>query len=117
MIPGRIMENAFLSVISPERAASIFFRDVQRAEELAAALKLTAADCKELGVADVVVPEPAGGAHTDPEEAARLLKNIILRELLDIQARPSTMLVSSRYKRFRYGGVRAPLLGKAFQKG
>ncbi|MBM3132062.1 MAG: acetyl-CoA carboxylase carboxyl transferase subunit beta, partial [Chloroflexi bacterium] len=61
-----IMENAYLSVISPERAASIFYRDPERAHELATALKLTAADCKELGVVDIVVPEPRGGAHNDP---------------------------------------------------
>ncbi|MFA4836715.1 MAG: acetyl-CoA carboxylase carboxyltransferase subunit alpha/beta, partial [Dehalococcoidia bacterium] len=111
-----IMENAFLSVISPERAASIFFRDVKRAEELAAALRLTAADCNELGVVDVVVPEPKGGAHTDPEEAARLLKNLILRELLEIQSHGPERLVESRYRRFRYGGRSALLLKGAFSK-
>ena len=111
-----MMENAFLSVISPERAASIMFRDAKRAEEFASALKLTAADCKELGVIDIVVPEPAGGAHTDPGEAARLLRNIILRELLQIQIVPPAKLVKSRYKRFRYVGSRAPFLGGVFAK-
>lgn len=111
-----IMENAFLSVISPERAASIFFRDISRAEELASALKLTAADCKALGVVDVLVPEPGRGAHSDPQEAARLLRNLILRELLQIQSHPTQKLVKSRYRRFRYVGGRAPILRGIFAK-
>lgn len=111
-----IMENAYLSVVSPERAASVVFRDSKRAEDLASALKLTANDCKELGVADVVVPEPRGGAHTDPEEAARVLRNIIIRELLQIQTKSSLKLIKARYKRFRYVGTRAPVLGGVFSK-
>ncbi|MDY6911108.1 MAG: carboxyl transferase domain-containing protein, partial [Chloroflexota bacterium] len=111
-----IMENAFLSVISPERAASILFRDVKRAEELAAALKLTAADCKSLRVVDLIIPEPAGGAHIDPVEAARLLKNLIIRELLQIQTQSPDKLIKSRYKRLRYVGGNAPLLGGVFSK-
>ncbi len=111
-----IMENAYLSVISPERAASIFLRNPKRADELASILKLTATDCKELGVADIVVPEPRGGAHTDPVEAARVLRNIIIRELLQIQTKSSAKLIKSRYKRFRYVGSRAPLLGGVFTK-
>ncbi|NQT71270.1 MAG: acetyl-CoA carboxylase carboxyl transferase subunit beta [Chloroflexi bacterium] len=111
-----IMENAFLSVIPPERAASIMLRDVKRAEELASTLKLTAADCKEFGVVDLVVPEPAGGAHTDPAEAARLLRNLILRELLQIQGYSPEKHARSRYKRFRYVGSSAPFLGGIFAK-
>ena len=111
-----IMENAYLAVIPPERAASIFFRDTSRADEFASALKLTAADCKEVGVADVIVPEPRGGAHVDPEEAARLLRNVIIRELLQIQTYPPAKLLRSRYNRFRYVGSRAPFLGGVFAK-
>ncbi len=76
-----MMENAIYSVISPEGAASILYRDVEKAEEVAPALKLTAHDCKELGVVDVVVPEPEGGAHSNPDEAARQLKNFLVREI------------------------------------
>ena len=110
------MENAYLSVISPERAASIVFRNPKRAQELASVLKLTANDCKEVGVADIVVPEPRGGAHTDPIEAARILRNIVLRELLEIQTKSPSKLIRSRYKRFRYLGSRAPFLGGVFTK-
>lgn len=111
-----IMENAYLSVVSPERAASIVFRDAKRAQELAAALKLTAADCKELRVVDHVIPEPRGGAHTDPLEAARLVKNLILRELLQIQTQSPSQLIKNRYRRMRYAGGRAPFLGGIFAK-
>ena len=111
-----IMENAFLSVISPERAASIFFRDVQKAEELASALRLTAADCKEFGVVDVIVPEPKGGAHTDPAEAARLLKNLVLRELLEIQGESPATLVKLRHKRFRHSGEDESSLKAVFSR-
>ncbi|MCL0065648.1 hypothetical protein M1N79_02015 [Dehalococcoidia bacterium] len=103
-------------MISPERAASIFFRNAERAEELASALRLTAADCKRLGVADIVVPEPEGGAHTDPAEAARMLRNLILRELLQVQTQSPAKLVKSRYKRFRYLGGRTSILRGIFSR-
>lgn len=99
-----MLENAIYSVISPEEAASILFRDPGRAQEVAPALKLTAPDCKELGVVDVVVPEPAGGAHTDHDEAARLLKNALVRELLQVQQSSGERLVKARYKKFRRMG-------------
>src|SRR6185295_4651703 len=60
-----ILENAVYSVISPEGCASILWRDAAKAETAAAALRITAADLKELGVVDEIVPEPEGGAHVD----------------------------------------------------
>jgi acetyl-CoA carboxylase carboxyl transferase subunit beta len=99
-----MMENAIYSVISPESAASIMYRDPEKAEELASALKLTAFDCKEFGVVDTVVPEPEGGAHVDHDEAARLLRNAILRELLEVQQVPRAKLIKERYKKFRRMG-------------
>jgi acetyl-CoA carboxylase carboxyl transferase subunit beta len=99
-----MLENAIYSVISPESAASIVYRDAEKAKEMASALKLTAFDCRELGVVDTVVPEPEGGAHADPDEAARLLRNSVLRELLDIQLVPRKKLVKDRYKRLRSMG-------------
>jgi acetyl-CoA carboxylase carboxyl transferase alpha subunit len=99
-----MMENAIYSVISPENAASIVYRNREKAEEMASALKLTALDCRELGVVDTLVHEPEGGAHNDPDEAARLLRNAILRELLDIQQLPLNKLVKERYKKYRSMG-------------
>jgi acetyl-CoA carboxylase carboxyl transferase subunit beta len=96
-----MQENAIYSVISPESAASIIYRDATKAEEMASALRLTAVDCKELGVIDAIVPEPDGGAHVDHDEAARLLKNAIVRELLEAQQVSLAKLVKDRYKKFR----------------
>lgn len=111
-----MMENAIYSVISPEGAASIIYRDAKKAEEMASALKLTALDCKELGVIDTVVPEPEGGAHADPDEAARLLKNIIVRELLEAQQFNLAKLIKNRYKKFRRMGEYSSYFRAAISK-
>jgi acetyl-CoA carboxylase carboxyl transferase subunit alpha len=79
-----MQENAIYSVISPEGCAAILWRDAGEARKAAAAFKPDAAHCLELGVIDAIVPEPAGGAHADPDEAARLLKTGILAALEEI---------------------------------
>lgn len=99
-----MLENAIFSVVPPERAAMLLYRDVNKAEEVAPALRITAQDCKQLGVVDVVVPEPKGGAHADPDEAARLLKRFILDELVQIQRLHPRTLVRDRYHKFRHMG-------------
>ena len=62
-----MLEHAVYSVISPEGCASILWRDAGRAEAAATAMRITAADLKEFGIVDEIVPEPPGGAHSDPE--------------------------------------------------
>lgn len=99
-----MLEHAILSVISPEGAASLLYRDSGRAEEVAPALKLTATDCKDLRVIDGIVPEPEGGAHIDPQETSRLLMSAILRELIALQNVSPARLVRTRYKKFRRMG-------------
>lgn len=99
-----MMEKAIYSVISPEGGAVILYRDATRAEELAPSLKITAQDCKSLGVIDVVVPEPEGGAHTDPDGAAWQLRSFLLHELLELQELPTGRLLKNRYKKFRQVG-------------
>jgi acetyl-CoA carboxylase carboxyl transferase alpha subunit len=111
-----MQEHAIYSVISPEGAASIIYRDTKKAEEMASALKLTATDCKELGVIDTIVPEPEGGAHTDPDEAARLLKNAIVRDLLESQQLTLVKLVKNRYKKFRRMGEYSSYFRSAISK-
>src|ERR1700726_1129739 len=64
-----MLEHAIYSVISPEGAASILWRDTTKAQEAASSLKITAEDLVRLGVVDTVVPEPTGGAHRDPQAA------------------------------------------------
>ncbi len=81
-----MLEHAVYSVISPEGCASILWRSAEHAAEAAEALKLTAADLAELGVADAVVTEPIGGAHRDPAAALTSLGNAIAAALADVEA-------------------------------
>ncbi len=99
-----MQDHAIYSVIAPEGAAAILYRDASRAPEVAQSLKITAADCRRLGVVDVVVPEPEGGAHQDPDFAAALLRDTLLRELSEIIDRSPEKLVKDRYRKFRRMG-------------
>jgi len=99
-----ILENSFYSVISPEGCAAIMWRDATKAETAAAALKITAKDLKELGIVDEIVPEPEGGAHTDPEAAALLLGEVLDRELVALSQQPIKDLLEARYEKFRRMG-------------
>ena len=99
-----MLENAIYSVISPEDAAALMYQDAARADEAAESLKLTAHDCFELGIVDLIVQEPAGGAHTNPTEAARHLRRMLLQELSVLQAGSRKRLLRSRYKKFRNMG-------------
>ncbi|MHB8620906.1 MAG: carboxyl transferase domain-containing protein, partial [Chloroflexota bacterium] len=99
-----MLENAIYSVISPEGAAAILYRDAALAEQVAESLRITAADCKTLGVVDEVVGEPAGGAHTDSEQAIETLKRAVLRSMEDLRGTPPRKLVKARYRKFRRMG-------------
>ncbi|CAA9275881.1 MAG: Acetyl-coenzyme A carboxyl transferase beta chain [uncultured Chloroflexia bacterium] len=99
-----MLEHSIYSVIAPEGAAAIIYRDASRAQEITRALKLTAHDCKFLGVIDSIVPEPEGAAHAAPEEAAQLLKRVLVHELTSIQGRPPAKLVAARLRKFRQMG-------------
>jgi acetyl-CoA carboxylase carboxyl transferase subunit alpha len=97
-------EFAIYSVIPPEGCAAILWRDSGRKVEAAEALKLTAPDLLGLGVIDEIVKEPVGGAHTDPDGAARLLDEAMSRALahattLDVETR-----LEQRYQKFRKMG-------------
>ena len=99
-----MQEGSIYSVIAPEGAAAILYHDAHRARDLADALKLTAADCKMLGVVDTLVPEPEGGAHLDPDYAALLLRNFVLDALLELHKSNPKRLVEDRYRKFRRMG-------------
>jgi acyl-CoA carboxylase subunit beta len=99
-----MLDHAIYSVIAPEGAAAILFRDASRAPEVAESLKITAGDCYRLGVVDVVVPEPDGGAHEDPEFAAALLRDALINELASIVDRSPEKLTRDRYRKFRRMG-------------
>ncbi len=99
-----ILENGFYSVISPEGCAAIMWRDSGKAETAAEALKITPRDLKELGIVDEIVPEPADGAHSDHEAAARLLDTVLERNMIELSDIPPAELIRSRYDKFRKMG-------------
>src|SRR5438067_8598941 len=100
-----MQENAIYSVISPEGCAAILWRDAGEAKKAAAAFKPDALHCLELGVIDAIVVEPPGGAHTDPDEAARLLGSALREALDDLEPVASDELKRRRRARFRSLGV------------
>lgn len=99
------LENAVYSVISPEGCASILWRSSDKAAEAAVAMRMTAADQRELGVVDIVVPEPGQGAHTDHPETARRLRAVVLAQLEALSAPSIDELLDLRYARYRTLGA------------
>ncbi len=107
-----MQEHAIYSVIAPEGAAAILFRDPERAPEVAESLKLTAQDCVELGVVDNLVAEPELGAHNNAEFAATLLRDALLWALGDLQDTKGSKLIEDRYRKFRKMGDWSELPGQ-----
>jgi acyl-CoA carboxylase subunit beta len=99
-----MQSGAIYSVIAPEGAAAILYRDAGRAPELAEKLKITAEDAKQLGVVDQIVPEPPGGAAADAQLAMTYLKDAILTSLDDLCKRRRSRLVKARRNRYRQLG-------------
>ena len=100
-----MQENAMYSVISPEGCASILWRDAEQAPKAAAAFKPDAAHCLQLGVIDGIVPEPAGGAHQDPELAAQLLGEAVEGAFDELDRYEPSELRRARRAKFRAMGV------------
>ncbi|MGH2454231.1 MAG: acetyl-CoA carboxylase carboxyltransferase subunit alpha [bacterium] len=99
-----MLEHAVYSVISPEGAAAILYRDGGRAGEVAGALKLTARDLQRLEIIDVVVPEPPGGAHTDPDAMAAVLRHHLVAALRNLHRLPPRKLLRARQQKYRHIG-------------
>jgi acetyl-CoA carboxylase carboxyl transferase subunit alpha len=95
-----MLENCWYSVISPESCSSILWRSWDYKEQAAEALKLTAPDLLEQGLVDRIVPEPAGGAHTNHKEAAVILKSILKEELAQLVKIKPDKLVENRREKF-----------------
>lgn len=96
-----ILENAIYSVIPPEGAAAIMWRDVAHKDRAAAALRVTAPEVSELGCVDEIVAEPPGGIHTDREAGAQLLAAALRRHLAELKALPIEELLARRHEKFR----------------
>jgi acetyl-CoA carboxylase carboxyl transferase subunit alpha len=100
-----MLENATYSVIQPESCAAIIWRDEKLAPKAAEALHLTAQDAYQLGVIDEIIPEPLGGAHRNPLEAALNVKEALLRHLAELKQMSPDELREQRYRKFRSMGV------------
>ena len=99
-----MLENAVYSVISPESCAAIIYRDSAKAEQAAAALRLTAQDLRELNLIDGIIPEPVGGAQEDPAAAAEFLRQHLTERLAEMDHLDRDQLVAHRYAKFRRMG-------------
>jgi acetyl-CoA carboxylase carboxyl transferase subunit alpha len=99
-----MQEYAIYSVIPPEGCAAILWRDPKKKVEAAAALKITAPDLLKADIIDEIVPEPIGGAHTDPAAAARLIDRVLERVLAEVSALDRETRLARRYDKFRNMG-------------
>ncbi|MEK6683194.1 MAG: acetyl-CoA carboxylase carboxyltransferase subunit alpha [Nitrospirota bacterium] len=100
-----MLEHSIYSVISPEGCAAILWNNSAKAPDAAEALKMTAQDLLALGVIDEIVPEPVGGAHKDPPQAAEILEKAIENQLVKLDGLKTDDLLEQRYQKFRKMGV------------
>jgi len=100
-----MLEYSYYSVISPEGCAAILWRSGANAKAAAQALRLTAPDLLGLGVIDSIIPEPTGGAHRAPDQAAATLKKVILATVQELKKVPIERLLENRYRKYRRIGV------------
>jgi acetyl-CoA carboxylase carboxyl transferase subunit alpha len=104
-----MMEHSVYSVAPPEACAAILWRDASRATQAAEALKITAPDLKQLGIIDEILPEPIGGAHSDPLKATEILRKALLRHLEDLNQMTGPQRRELRYQKFRKMGFFAEI--------
>jgi acetyl-CoA carboxylase carboxyl transferase subunit alpha len=94
-----MMQYAIYSVISPEGCASILWKSAEKAEDAAEAMRITADSLKGFGLVDEVLPEPLGGAHRNPEEAAEVIRNAVIKNLDELDQLSSDQLLENRQRR------------------
>jgi acetyl-CoA carboxylase carboxyl transferase subunit alpha len=100
-----MLEHAYYSVISPEGCASILYKDASKNAIAAASLKMQAEDLKGMKIVDTILPEPIGGAHTDPLAMFSVVKKYLTETLESLEGIPAEILIERRYKKFRSMGV------------
>jgi acetyl-CoA carboxylase carboxyl transferase subunit alpha len=100
-----MFEHAVYTVITPEGCAAIVWKDASKAPQAAVALKITAWDLKNLGILDHLLPEPLGGAHSNPLAAATILKQALVENLEELTQLSSQERRQIRYQKFRNIGV------------
>ena len=94
-----MMQYAIYSVISPEGCASILWKSAEKAEDAAEAMRITAESLKKFGLVDDVLPEPLGGAHRNPQEAAEVIRNALIKHLEELDALSLDQLLENRQRR------------------
>jgi acetyl-CoA carboxylase carboxyl transferase subunit alpha len=99
-----MQEFSVYSVIPPEGCAAILWRDANKKVEAAEALKITAPDMLALGLVDAIVPEPAGGAHNNPDAATALVDQALSTALAELSGLPVDARLKTRYDKFRTMG-------------
>lgn len=99
-----MLENSTYSVISPEGAASILWKDAALAKQAAEAMKITAMDLKEMGIIDGIIPEIAGGAHRNVSKQALTIQECIADTLAELSKLSPEQLVEARYEKFKQIG-------------
>ena len=99
-----MLENSIYSVISPEGAASILWKDASLAKQAAEALKITAQDLLELGIIDGIIPEVRGGAHLNKEKQAEYIDEILTKTLKELLPIPNEERIKQRYKKYKHIG-------------
>jgi acetyl-CoA carboxylase carboxyl transferase subunit alpha len=99
-----MLEHAYYSVISPEGCASILWKDSNKKQEAATALKLNSENLLELGIIDEIIPEPLGGAHHDPQIVYKRVKQFIVDKWEILKNIPPDVLLEQRYAKFRAMG-------------
>lgn len=100
-----MLENTFYSVISPEGAAALLWKDSTQAQKAAEALKVTANDLMKLGIIDEVIQEPTGGAHVDMKAQADYIRNALRKGLKELSSLSKEELIEQRFDKFRDIGV------------
>ncbi|SHN05956.1 acetyl-CoA carboxylase carboxyl transferase subunit alpha [Gracilibacillus kekensis] len=96
-----MLENSTYSVISPEGAAALLWKDSSQAERAAKSLKITAPDLKELGIIDQVISEPLGGAHRDHVTQALSISTVLDESLQELEGLDNTSLLEHRFEKYK----------------
>lgn len=99
-----MLENSTYSVITPEGAASILWKDASLAKQAAEAMKITAPDLKQLGIIDEIIPEVKGGAHRDVEKQASYIDEVLKKALKPLLNVAPEKLIGDRYDKFKKMG-------------
>ncbi|WP_100402119.1 acetyl-CoA carboxylase carboxyl transferase subunit alpha [Bacillus sp. FJAT-42315] len=100
-----MLENSTYSVISPEGAAALLWKDATQAKRAAESMKITAGDLKELGVIDSIIPEVSGGAHRDVKQQAEFIDATLKEALVDLLKQSPEQLLQQRYEKYKKIGA------------